>query len=147
MCRGCLFVKVDVPSGGDIDGCLKQDVIDEFKGEIRKPNLLRSRFEGVSEAKAMLVLNHEETLLDEQHCNEVLKQPKPKNQEEFKQQSEKWFKAQDKAYVSYEQFLADKIEKAEKLPMLTLHRLYLVKDKPKCKWTQPTELNQFVGKR
>ena len=59
MCRGCLFVKVDVPSGGDIDGCcLKQGVIDEFKGEIRKPNLLRSRFQGVSEAKAMPVLSH-----------------------------------------------------------------------------------------
>ena len=71
-------MKVDIPSGGDIKGCLKQDAIDEFKGEIRKPNLLRSRFQGISEAKAMLVLNHEEAPLNEKHCKEALKQPKPK---------------------------------------------------------------------
>jgi hypothetical protein len=49
-------VKVDIPSGGDIKGCLKQDAIDEFKGEIRKPNLLRfsvPRYQrGESDARA-----------------------------------------------------------------------------------------------
>jgi hypothetical protein len=30
MCRGCLFVQVDVESGGDIDGCFKQDIIEEL---------------------------------------------------------------------------------------------------------------------
>ena len=37
-----------------------------------------SQFQGISEAKAMLVLNHEEAPLDEKHCKEALKQPKPK---------------------------------------------------------------------
>jgi hypothetical protein len=30
-CRGCLLVKVDIPSGGDIDDCHKARLISEFK--------------------------------------------------------------------------------------------------------------------
>lgn len=30
-CRGCLFVKVDIPSGGDIDDCHRARLISEFK--------------------------------------------------------------------------------------------------------------------
>ncbi|MHA1286007.1 MAG: hypothetical protein ACTSPB_01265 [Candidatus Thorarchaeota archaeon] len=33
MCRGCFFVKIDIPSGGDIDGCYKKLIIEDLVRE------------------------------------------------------------------------------------------------------------------
>jgi len=33
VCRGCFFVRVDIPSGGDIDGCNKHDILEGLVGD------------------------------------------------------------------------------------------------------------------
>lgn len=101
MCRGCLFVKIDEESGGDIDGCLKEDIIEELRSEgtfrvqVDKNSWMVSRFT----EKGRMVLDHELALLDEKHCKEVLNQPQPKDREEFVAQSRAFWEADRKSVV------------------------------------------------
>jgi membrane protein involved in colicin uptake len=137
MCRGCLFVKVDVSSGGDIDGCIKNDVIDEFKN-VKYIDLLRAK------EKALMVLNYEESLIDEENCVEELKQPESANEEEIKEQWSQWLKARDKACRSYKQYLSDRILRAEKLPMSALRRMFEVKAAPVLSSKNCVKLTAFM---
>jgi hypothetical protein len=121
-CRDCLFVKVDIASGGDIDGCLKVDILNEFKCKVLEP------FSGlgVSKEKAMLFLNFESVKVDsEKQCVEVMfKQPKHSNIEEFARQNREFFEARERACRSYKQWVSDRLRANERLPMSILRSRY-----------------------
>lgn len=121
-------MKVDIPSGGDIDGCLKQDIIDSFKADLKKPVSMRDLFQNISAEKGLMVLAYEEAHLDGEHCKEYfLNKPQAKDAEEFRWQNEEYWKARDRAYRSYQQYVSDKMLRAEKLPMSKLRRMYSVR--------------------
>jgi len=102
-CRDCLLVKVDDPSGGDIDGCLRDDIIDE----------LLSQYYG---GKAI----SPETLdrIEELRCQEDESgfMPwknlfHPKNPEEFRKLNDLFFEARERAYNQTKAKLRKKIER------------------------------------
>lgn len=146
MCRGCLFVKVDIPSGGDIDGCLKEDIIEELrsKGEfgtfIGKGTYMYSEFT----EKGRMVLDHEMAMLDEKHCKEIFNQPQSKDSEEFDAQSKAFWKARDRAYDSYKQYLYDRMMRAEKLPLSKVRELYAIKKRQSLKPAGSKQLITFL---
>jgi hypothetical protein len=132
MCRGCLFVKVDIPSGGDIDGCLKQDIIDEFKADLDLPSLMRrlTSCQSTGKEKALIILNYEESFLDEKQCKENFNQPEPKDAEEIREQDKQFFKARERAYQSFKQYISDRILRAKNLPISIVRRDFEVKLAP-----------------
>ena len=75
MCRGCLFVIVDIPSGGDIDGCWKMNILEDLASEYPNNPIIKKKLEE----------------MDEEKCFVGFWQPKPKNQEEFEKQAKEWF--------------------------------------------------------
>lgn len=87
MCRGCLFVIVDIPSGGDIDGCHKQEILEELFNEYPDNPMLLKEWEIVE---------------SEENCFVNLWQPKPKNPEEFKKQWHEWVDCRAGVIANYE---------------------------------------------
>ncbi len=101
-CRGCLFVKVDVPSGGDIDGCRKEALLDSLKSKY------------ADNKKAMLFLEYEASRLREGRC---AKRVSSESSLTFEQQLEL-------AYDDFEQYLKRRIAWVVLQPPSVLRRKF-----------------------
>ena len=89
MCRGCLFVIVDIPSGGDIDGCCKMEILEEIGSGFPDNPIIKKKLEEM------------EKDLDEENCFVGFWQPKPQNEEEFKKQAAEWLECRTKIIHNY----------------------------------------------
>ena len=104
-CRGCLFVKVDIPSGGDIDDCFKDRLIGEFKEKYAESK------------KAMLFLDFEAARVDDRRCAKGVDD-----------QSELSFEVQrSRAIEAYRVYLESTLTWVEQQPWSILRRKYAVK--------------------
>ena len=104
-CRGCLFVKVDVPSGGDVDDCFKDRLIGEFKEKHAESK------------KAMLYLNFETVRITDRRCARAVDD-----------KSELCFEVQrSRAIEDYRVYLASTLCWVEQQPWSILRRKYAVK--------------------
>ena len=90
MCRGCLFVIVDIESGGDIDGCWKMEILEDLAGEFPNDPIIKKKLENIEQD------------LDEEKCFVGFWQPKPLNEEEFKKQAKEWMITRQLVIANYE---------------------------------------------
>ena len=97
MCRGCLFVIVDIPSGGDIESCWKQEIIERFYENYPKDTKIHD------------LLENEEKKLDEDQCFVGFWQPQPKNKDEFEKQTREWMECREKVIAAYERNLRKRV--------------------------------------
>jgi len=89
MCRGCLFVIVDLPSG-DIESCHKIEILEDLLNEFPNNPILLKEWEIVD---------------SEENCFVNLWQPKPKDPEEFKKQWHEWVDCRRGVIANYEKDL------------------------------------------
>ena len=100
MCRGCLFVIVDIDSGGDIDGCWKIEILEDLASEFPNNPIIQKKLENT------------EKDLDEEKCFLGFWQPKPVNQEQFKKQAKEWLECRKKVIAKYEREWRQKLATA-----------------------------------
>lgn len=105
MCRGCLFVIVDIPSGGDIDGCWKLEILEELAGEFPNNAMIKEALEKLDED------------LDEEKCFVGFWQPKPKNPKEFRAQTLEWLECRAKVIANYEKEWRKRLAEGSKLEL------------------------------
>lgn len=86
MCRGCLFVIVDIPSGGDIDGCHKIEILEELATEFPNNPLIKKKLEE----------------MDQEKCFVGFWQPKPLSRKQLMKQDKEWLECREKMIVNYE---------------------------------------------
>ena len=89
MCRGCLFVIIDIASGGDIDGCWKLEIVQQLASEFPNSPIIKEKLENIEEE------------LDEEKCFVGFWQPKPLNKEEFEKQAKEWLECREKIIEHY----------------------------------------------
>lgn len=95
-CRDCVLVKVDEASGGDVDGCLREDIIDELAHAFpeQKEELEKLQCEEDGKGIAINIMDFH-----------------PENPEEFQKCSNVFWKMRDRMYYLTRLHLLYKIGK------------------------------------
>jgi len=85
-------VIVDIPSGGDIEGCHKQEILGDLAREFPNNPIIQKKLEELDKDQ-------------EEKCFVGFWQPKPKNPVEFKKQWHEWVDCRTGVIANYEKNL------------------------------------------
>ena len=105
-CRDCVLVKVDEESGGDIDGCLRDDIIDEIASRFpdKKEELEKLRCEEDGKGIAINFMDFQ-----------------PENHEEFLKCADLFWKMRERMYHLTKLHLLYKIEKLKEAKLIGIN--------------------------